>query len=270
MRKATIICVISTFPFVRPPWATRLLLDGFSWNLIFGYFSEICKNEFLLISDKNKGTDIHSCSYFTQFFSKWEMFQTKVEEIKTHILCTVTLFSKIVPFMRYYEKNTVSPYQPQMTIWRMRNARWIPKTTCTHPEYVILIALSRQQWLDGRVLMLLYMHIACLVVRYINCKFFGCFISTDLSCNEIPCKEILFLFAIAWDAMLFISFATNLCGGSKRVWECKIATLRSSTCFFSVSCNPHAVCNYTLLTVQGLLYCLVCDSVTSSYARVSA
>ena len=28
---------------------------------------------------------------------------------------------------------------PQMTIWRMRIANWIPKTTNTHSEYVILV-----------------------------------------------------------------------------------------------------------------------------------
>jgi hypothetical protein len=32
------------------------------------------------------------------------MFQTEVvEKIKTHILCSVTFFSKIMPFMRYVE-----------------------------------------------------------------------------------------------------------------------------------------------------------------------
>ena len=43
-----------------------------------------------------------------------------------------------------------------MAIWRMRNACWIPTATSTRSEYVIRIALSRQQWLDGRALMLLY------------------------------------------------------------------------------------------------------------------
>ena len=34
-------------------------------------------------------------SYLAQFFSEWEMFQTKVvEKIKTHILCSVTFFRK--------------------------------------------------------------------------------------------------------------------------------------------------------------------------------
>jgi len=36
-------------------------------------------------------TNIYFLSYLAQFFSEWEMFQTKVtEEIKTHILCAVT------------------------------------------------------------------------------------------------------------------------------------------------------------------------------------
>jgi hypothetical protein len=40
-------------------------------------------------------------SYLTQLFLEWEMFQTKVvEEIKTHILCSVTFLSRNVPFMR--------------------------------------------------------------------------------------------------------------------------------------------------------------------------
>jgi hypothetical protein len=36
-------------------------------------------------------------------------------------------------------KNIVEPGRPQITIWRMLMACWIPKTTNTHSEYVILI-----------------------------------------------------------------------------------------------------------------------------------
>ena len=31
----------------------------------------------------------------------------------------------------------VEPDRPQMTIWRMRIACWIPKATDTHSEYII-------------------------------------------------------------------------------------------------------------------------------------
>jgi hypothetical protein len=35
-------------------------------------------------------------------------------------------------------KNMVEPGRPQMTIWRMRTARWIIEATDTNSEYVIV------------------------------------------------------------------------------------------------------------------------------------
>ena len=60
-------------------------------------------------------------------------------------------------------ENVVQPDKPHVTIRRMRNARWIPKATNTHPEYVILIAVPLQQWLHGRVSMLRYTYSDCTV-----------------------------------------------------------------------------------------------------------
>ena len=67
---------------------------------------------------------------------------------------------------------TVEPYRPQMTIWRMRIACWITKTTDTHSEYVIgvLIASPLQQWLHERTSILRYTDIACLVRRHLCSK----------------------------------------------------------------------------------------------------
>jgi len=87
---------------VCPRGTFRLPQDGFSWNLIFEYFSEKTfeKIQLPLKSDKNIGyftmkTDIHFWSYLANFFLEWEMFQTKVvEKIKTHILFSVTFFRK--------------------------------------------------------------------------------------------------------------------------------------------------------------------------------
>jgi hypothetical protein len=53
--------------------------------------------------------------------------------------------------------------RPQMTIWRMHIACWIPKSTKTHSEYVILIAFPRQQWLHEHVSLLHYTYIVCLL-----------------------------------------------------------------------------------------------------------
>ena len=52
-----------------------------------------------------------------------------------------------------------------MTIWRMRIAFCVTKATNTHPEYVILIAFPRQQWLYEGTSMLRYTYIACLVYQ---------------------------------------------------------------------------------------------------------
>jgi hypothetical protein len=50
-------------------------------------------------------TDVHVWYYLAEFFSEWEMFQTKVlEKIKTHILCFVTFFQKSSRLLDNVEK----------------------------------------------------------------------------------------------------------------------------------------------------------------------
>ena len=61
-------------------------------------------------------------------------------------------------------KNIADPDRPQMTIWRMRIACWIPKATNTHSQYVILITFPLQQWLHERASMLRYTHTVCLFI----------------------------------------------------------------------------------------------------------
>ena len=63
-------------------------------------------------------------------------------------------FLKTRAFYEIMWKSIVEPDRPQITIWRMRIACWIPKATDTHSEYVILIHFSRQQWLYESALML--------------------------------------------------------------------------------------------------------------------
>ena len=53
-------------------------------------------------------------------------------------------------------KNTTESDRTQMTIRRMRIARWIPKTTNKHSECVIRIAFQLQQWLHKRTSVLRY------------------------------------------------------------------------------------------------------------------
>jgi len=58
--------------------------------------------------------------------------------------------------------------RPQMTMWGMRIACWIPKATNTHTGYVILIVFPLQQWLHERASMLRYTYIACLALIWLT------------------------------------------------------------------------------------------------------
>ena len=91
------------------------------------------------------------------------MFQTKVvQKIKTHILCSVNVFRKSCCLRDNVEKNIALWGRPQMTLWRMRNACWIPKAINPLSQYVTLTAFSLQNWLHERTAMFRYTYIACL------------------------------------------------------------------------------------------------------------
>ena len=47
-------------------------------------------------------------------------------------------------------ENIVEPGRPNFKIRRMRIACWIPKTTNTHSEYVIILPFPLQEWLYER------------------------------------------------------------------------------------------------------------------------
>ena len=84
--------------------------------------------------------------------------------------------------------NIVVSNRAQMTIWRTRISRWIPKATNTHSEYVILLAFPLQQWLHERasilpVLSYCDLHIiplsllcccVCYFTFFILCGYFFC------------------------------------------------------------------------------------------------
>jgi len=74
-------------------------------------------------------TNIHFLSYLAHFFVELEMFQTKVvEKIKTHFMFNnVFFFSENHAVYEIMWKNIVERGRPQMTIWRMRIACWIPR-----------------------------------------------------------------------------------------------------------------------------------------------
>ena len=84
LRKVTISFVVSVCPSVHPHGTTRLPLGGLWWNLIFEYFSKICReiSSFIEIWQELRElytkAYIHLLSYLAQLFLEWETFQTKL------------------------------------------------------------------------------------------------------------------------------------------------------------------------------------------------
>jgi hypothetical protein len=98
------------------------------------------------------------------------MFQTKVvEKITRHIFVVVENSPPPPPESRaFFEirwKSVVETDRPQITIWRMRIACYIPKARTKHSEYVILIAFPRTHWIHERASMVRYTYIAYLVLN---------------------------------------------------------------------------------------------------------
>jgi len=106
-------------------------------------------------------TTEHFWSYLAQFFLEREMFKKNVvEEVQTHILCSLIVFWKscrLWELGKYYRAE-----MPQMTIWRMHIARWMIKDTNTFSGYVIFIVFPLQQSLEENASKLRYTHIPVL------------------------------------------------------------------------------------------------------------
>jgi hypothetical protein len=65
------------------------------------------------------------------------MLQTKVvEKIKTHIFLFSNFFFENRPICAKIWKNTEEQGRPQIKIWRMRFACWVPKATHAHTQVV--------------------------------------------------------------------------------------------------------------------------------------
>jgi len=95
--------------------------------------------------------------------SRWKLLRMRnvshniLEKIKTHILCSVTFFPKIMPFVR--QGGRVGQATAENAIRRMPFACWVTKATDIH-------SFPRQQWLRERAFMLL-LYITCL-----SCKIY--------------------------------------------------------------------------------------------------
>ena len=127
------------------------------------------------------------------------MFQTKVvEKIKTHILCSIFFFENHAVY-EIMLQNSVQTGKPQLTVWCLVIARWIPKATNTYSEYVIRIVCTRQHWLHEHTRKLRYTYstlLSCYLMTthlYQPCLYFG------LSRNwKLQIRNLL-NYVISWD-----------------------------------------------------------------------
>jgi len=90
--------------------------------------------------------------------------------------------------------NTVQPYNPEITIRRMRFVFWISKATHTHSEYVILIAWPQQTWLRERASMLCF-YVKCLSYKHNICYHKNCskYVSSDEFDIHVTVHRVTFL-----------------------------------------------------------------------------
>ena len=115
-----------------------------------------------------KLTEMFHIKIILRIIFRTEMFPTKiVEKIKPRILCFTTIFflRKSYRLSDNAEKyGTAGQATDGNIIRRMRFACRKTKATNTHSQYVTLIALSLQQWLQERASILRYTYMACLVI----------------------------------------------------------------------------------------------------------
>jgi len=84
------------------------------------------------------------CSYLLRMKN---VSDKSCRENQTHIFCSITYCTENRVIYEIKCKNTVDPNRHWRTIGCMIFAFQIPKATDTHSEYVILIAITVQQWL---------------------------------------------------------------------------------------------------------------------------
>ena len=127
---------------VCPHGTTRLPPDGFSLNLIFEYFfSELCRGKFKFhYRTLIKGT-LHEDKQTFLIISRSMLLRmrnvsgkSRTENQNTHFMLNNFILGKSCVYKMW--ENIVEPDRPQMTIWRMRMSRYVPKATNTHTHTI--------------------------------------------------------------------------------------------------------------------------------------
>jgi hypothetical protein len=106
LQRVTVSFAMSICLSVHPHGTTWLPLDGFSWNLIFEYWLKMCweNSSFVRIRQVHITDSLHEHLWIFIIY-RWILKMRSVrdknrDKIKTRILLSITLFQKIVSFMK--------------------------------------------------------------------------------------------------------------------------------------------------------------------------
>ena len=128
------------------------------------FLESVEKIQVSLTSYKNNGYFTWSPTYIfyhvSPIFLRMRNISDKscIENQNTHFVIN-NFFFENTTLSEIMWKNIAEPGWPQMTIWCMRIACWMPKAKNTHWQYVILIDFPLQHWLQERASILtVYLH----------------------------------------------------------------------------------------------------------------
>ena len=135
-------------------------------------------------------------------------------------------------------------HRPQMTIWHMCIACWIPKATNTHSEYVVFIAFLLQLWLHNHAWMLYAHYLSCLCVNMITILFYKMFI-VFYPVKIVYCGLFHILLSVTHGSMeciyILMCWHWSICptmpsflSWYRRHW-CQVSRQEVTTCFMSTS-----------------------------------
>jgi hypothetical protein len=110
-------------------------------------------------------TSLHLLLYRSQFFLEWEMFQTEIciEQQNKNVMFSNIFFLQIDAFYEITWTSMLVLGMPQVTLWRMRIACWILKSTNTCSECVDPYCFPLQPCLRKSASLLWWVYVVCLV-----------------------------------------------------------------------------------------------------------
>jgi hypothetical protein len=185
-----------------------------------------------------------------------------VKKVQTHIVLRCMLSNFFFYWQLWHLWDNVVRYcrggRPQISVWPMRIACWIPKAINTHSEYVILIAFPLQQCLYEHISLCYYMYISCPLysntvcsnIVYSNTMYSNIVYSNAVYSNIVVCScpNVTKALIISFCQRKSVMYQQNTTNEKERI-------IRNKYMFNNKTWSE--VCIMLLLRFSGLLHHLV-------------